>query len=512
MVKVWEHEFDHPEQSVMLALSDHSNDEGGDMWPSVDRLAWKTGYSRRNIQLIMGRLKGSGIVVVEKESTPRQPAQLRFDWTKATPKQPFDDFKTNGKGNRKGAKRRGENTAPLELMPETMPEVIPVSPQGCKDFTSGVQPGSPDPSSNRHSTITQDPESPIAPLPQPQTLAVCEPDRASHSEPEPPEPSSPVEPPRSGLTDRSSPAANSNPGRKNDSGNGFTVLGDVVGAIAPQPEPGPASRAAVATLAPATETSPGQKPDWGGKFQHSTAAFDARMRAATADPGAKAGGARFKLLQREEFRALISIGDEAWKLVSVTGDEVNFTALAIAGARTIMPEGVPLARVKAHLINKAKAGSRSELRNLIAAGEEATAKPAPTEVREALPFIAEPSHGTKKDPGVGPLKFMDDYRLELSQMYHVEPGDSATTVRARRMGIAGKLIRDLGVDLNTVRAFIVTDLLSGALLPEVAVSILVDTLKMTKEDAIAKLRNEWDANQNVHAAAALRALGVVMRG
>ena len=110
------------------------------------------------------------------------------------------------------------------------------------------------------------------------------------------------------------------------------------------------------------------------------------------------------------------------------------------------------------------------------------------------------------------MKFMDDYRLELSQMYHVEPGDSATTVRARRMGIAGKLIRDLGVDLNTVRAFIVTDLLSGALLPEVAVSILIDTLKMPKEDAIAKLRNEWDANQNVHAAAALRALGVVMRG
>ena len=122
MVTVWEHEFPHPEQAVMLALADHAHDDGEGMRPAIDRLAWKTGYARRNIQLILKRLKASGVVVETKPATHNEPAHLKFDWSKARPKQSYETYKAG--------KERQSSQGCKDYIPTGEAE------PGCKDYTS----------------------------------------------------------------------------------------------------------------------------------------------------------------------------------------------------------------------------------------------------------------------------------------------------------------------------------------------------------------------------------------
>ena len=89
MIKVWEHQFSHPKQSVMLALADHAHDDGTNVRPSIDYIAWKTGYSRRSVQNIIYELKAEGILVLARASDRRTPNEYKIDWNKATTKRPF---------------------------------------------------------------------------------------------------------------------------------------------------------------------------------------------------------------------------------------------------------------------------------------------------------------------------------------------------------------------------------------------------------------------------------------
>lgn len=91
MALVWEHEFDHAEQSVMLALADHAHDDGTEIRPSVARLAWKTGYEARQVQRILKHLRDDlEILVLVTEGGGRgKPNVYRFDWVKGVKKSPF---------------------------------------------------------------------------------------------------------------------------------------------------------------------------------------------------------------------------------------------------------------------------------------------------------------------------------------------------------------------------------------------------------------------------------------
>jgi hypothetical protein len=66
MALVWEYQFTRPEQSIMLALADHAQDDGSNVFPSVARIAWKTDYSDRQVQRIMRDLETKGILVAVK--------------------------------------------------------------------------------------------------------------------------------------------------------------------------------------------------------------------------------------------------------------------------------------------------------------------------------------------------------------------------------------------------------------------------------------------------------------
>ena len=89
MALVWEHEFPPNEQLVMLAMADHANDEGGSIFPSLERIAWKTGYSRRSVQRIVSELRTKKILKVVKASKINRPNEYRIQWKYAEKKPPY---------------------------------------------------------------------------------------------------------------------------------------------------------------------------------------------------------------------------------------------------------------------------------------------------------------------------------------------------------------------------------------------------------------------------------------
>jgi len=63
MGAVWELALSRPKQVVLLAMADHADHEGRNVRPSVPLVAWKTGYSERQVQRIIGQLISDGLLV-----------------------------------------------------------------------------------------------------------------------------------------------------------------------------------------------------------------------------------------------------------------------------------------------------------------------------------------------------------------------------------------------------------------------------------------------------------------
>ena len=56
------------QRTVLLALADHANDAGF-CWPSIGLIAWKTGYSERQVQRLIRQLELVEIVAIEDGAT-----------------------------------------------------------------------------------------------------------------------------------------------------------------------------------------------------------------------------------------------------------------------------------------------------------------------------------------------------------------------------------------------------------------------------------------------------------
>ena len=130
MSKVWECDFDHAEQSIMLALSDHADDDGGNVYPSVTYIAWKTGYKERNVQNIMKRLRHTGVLLVVAKATQHRATEYRLDLSRATMKTPFSEI------------ARGAKFAPLDVSPGVQNSTS----RGAKSGARGAIAIAPDPS------------------------------------------------------------------------------------------------------------------------------------------------------------------------------------------------------------------------------------------------------------------------------------------------------------------------------------------------------------------------------
>jgi hypothetical protein len=62
MSEVWRLELTHAHQSVALALADHGDDDGSNIYPGIEYIAWKTGYSERNVIRILEQLEAIKLI------------------------------------------------------------------------------------------------------------------------------------------------------------------------------------------------------------------------------------------------------------------------------------------------------------------------------------------------------------------------------------------------------------------------------------------------------------------
>ncbi len=49
-------------QSILLAMADYADDEGRNCYPSYARLAWKTGYSTRQVEKALAELAVANVI------------------------------------------------------------------------------------------------------------------------------------------------------------------------------------------------------------------------------------------------------------------------------------------------------------------------------------------------------------------------------------------------------------------------------------------------------------------
>lgn len=90
MSRVWELKLDHAEQSVLLALADHSADDGSSCYPGILYLAWKTDYSKRQVIRILQRLASIGVIQIIKQRSRHNPTHYKLQLDQGIAKPAFD--------------------------------------------------------------------------------------------------------------------------------------------------------------------------------------------------------------------------------------------------------------------------------------------------------------------------------------------------------------------------------------------------------------------------------------
>jgi hypothetical protein len=116
---IWEADLPRPEKYVLLALADHAKEDGSDVYPSLARVQWKTGYSETQVRDIIRSLIEQRILVLVKKggNGSTDTNRYRIDFTALRMLQDFREWAAN----RKGAKTvpinndaKGTETEPLK--------------------------------------------------------------------------------------------------------------------------------------------------------------------------------------------------------------------------------------------------------------------------------------------------------------------------------------------------------------------------------------------------------------
>lgn len=120
MGEVWKSDLPYKEKYVLLAFADHADHDGYNVYPSVSRIAWKTGFSARTVQRAMRELEKREIMIKQGNTgigTGYGTNLYRIDFDKL-PKRP--DY---------SPPKRGDSVTPFFKRGDS------VSPQGCQPVT-----------------------------------------------------------------------------------------------------------------------------------------------------------------------------------------------------------------------------------------------------------------------------------------------------------------------------------------------------------------------------------------
>lgn len=89
MGALWERDLSHRDLLVLLALADHADHNGCNIRPGVPLVAWKCGYSPRQMMRIFQDLEARGILVRTRERTGKA-TEYRIDLSNVPFKKPFE--------------------------------------------------------------------------------------------------------------------------------------------------------------------------------------------------------------------------------------------------------------------------------------------------------------------------------------------------------------------------------------------------------------------------------------
>ena len=79
MNEVWEsRKFEGNQLLLLLALADFASDDGGNVFPSVEKMAEKTRASRRAVQRNLRKLEDEGVLIEVRPASQRFPAEYRI--------------------------------------------------------------------------------------------------------------------------------------------------------------------------------------------------------------------------------------------------------------------------------------------------------------------------------------------------------------------------------------------------------------------------------------------------
>lgn len=117
MSKVWQLQLPHREKHILLALADHADDQGRNVFPSIGYTAWKSDYSERTVQKVMRRFREEKTLIVTKKAGRRTSTVYRIDLSQIPEKPPL----------------RGEEIAPQEE------EVQSTTLRGAKSSVRGAK-------------------------------------------------------------------------------------------------------------------------------------------------------------------------------------------------------------------------------------------------------------------------------------------------------------------------------------------------------------------------------------
>lgn len=128
MALIYEADLPRDEKTILQAYADHADPSGRNIFPAVERIAWKTSYCERSVQRITRKLEERGVLVpdgVGPHGTNRYRIPLE-----ALPKRPsYEEHRVaklrGDKSRKEGVQNRAENSDKMSPNPSCDPPSDP---------------------------------------------------------------------------------------------------------------------------------------------------------------------------------------------------------------------------------------------------------------------------------------------------------------------------------------------------------------------------------------------------
>lgn len=140
MALVWDLDLEPNKRLVLLAYADHADDDGDNVYPSLPRIARKTGYSADQVRRISRELVMDGLMeLVERGGGRGRPHRYRLTLEKGRKLPPLRERQKGGTKSEKGGTKGSKNLAPVPPEPSDIQNRQVIEPSEStteKDFAN----------------------------------------------------------------------------------------------------------------------------------------------------------------------------------------------------------------------------------------------------------------------------------------------------------------------------------------------------------------------------------------